>query len=327
VDVFSTTAYRGNPLAIVDNTTSNLTTRQMQLISRQFNLSETTFFESPTKPKAFIRLRSFYPDGHEVFGSGHNILGVWWYLAQTGKLDYEKAEKVSEDTYRFYQELGTAVSPVNIVKSVDAEGRDSFSVTVRQDPPGFHNYHPDVAGLATSVGLEAKDLELPALHGRINPLEKSSTLKPRVLSISTTHHLLVPVASVEALNRVSVERDSLAHQLSLVDKEARGIYFFTPTPYDSTTSWQARFFSTGMSAEDPATGSAAGPLSAYLSEELKPENGKPVKIQVRQGLKTGRDCLIEVTLTKDGDALTMDITGSGAEVMEGSLTAPKEEAK
>ena len=44
VDVFTETALKGNPLAVVMNTAA-LTTEQMQAIAREFNLSETTFVE------------------------------------------------------------------------------------------------------------------------------------------------------------------------------------------------------------------------------------------------------------------------------------------
>ena len=44
VDVFTETALKGNPLAVVMNT-AGLATEQMQAIAREFNLSETTFVE------------------------------------------------------------------------------------------------------------------------------------------------------------------------------------------------------------------------------------------------------------------------------------------
>ena len=44
VDVFTTTALAGNPLAVVMDTVG-LSTEQMQAIAREFNLSETTFVE------------------------------------------------------------------------------------------------------------------------------------------------------------------------------------------------------------------------------------------------------------------------------------------
>jgi predicted PhzF superfamily epimerase YddE/YHI9 len=47
IDVFSNIAYKVNPLAVVDNTSTKLSTEQMILIACQFSLSEATFFSQP----------------------------------------------------------------------------------------------------------------------------------------------------------------------------------------------------------------------------------------------------------------------------------------
>ncbi|KAK4444547.1 phenazine biosynthesis protein [Podospora aff. communis PSN243] len=321
IDVFSTTPYKGNPLAIVDaRTLPALTDTQMQLITRQFNLSETTFFFPPTLAGADYKLRSFLPYGWEVFGAGHNILGVWWYLAQAGVLDLDKAEKVvkqGKEEFTFWQELGGSVGAVKVLRGVDGKG---YEVAIRQARPGAHAEHRDGLALAGVLGLGEGDVGFPLLAG--------ASVYPRVMSTSTTHHLLVPVKSVEALDRAVVQRDKLVEQLDLLDSRAHGIFWFTPVEgKGGVPTFQARFYSRGMTAEDPATGSAAGPLSAYLykSGVLKLENGK-ARILVYQGLKIGRECVIEVVLTVSNEGgeevLDVDIVGSGAEVAKGEISLP-----
>ncbi|KAK0117360.1 hypothetical protein ONS96_013191 [Cadophora gregata f. sp. sojae] len=322
VDVFSTTAYKGNPLAIVDNRTADLTTTQMQLISRQFNLSETTFFSHSSLEKANFKLSSFLPDGKEVFGAGHNILGVWWFLAKGGFLDLSKLAKKDTETgdeeFELWQELGGEVLPVKIVRNVgSAREKDGFSVSIRQAPPKAGNVHPDPAALAKSIGLELSNIGIPrsAENGR-----------PQVFSTSTTRHLQVPISSISALNRAVVTRDKLLQQLALVDEKAYGLYLFSPEP-GMNNSYQARFFSPGMAGEDPATGSAAGPLSAYLHTKGQLELVDDIgNITVRQGVRVGRECLIKVTLTKNeqsGDNdLNVDFSGSGVEVASGEIQVP-----
>ena len=78
VDVFSDTAFKGNPLAVVMNGTG-LTTEQMQSIAREFNLSETTFVER-RRPAAVeqaegIRVRIFTTQ-EELNFAGHPTLGT-----------------------------------------------------------------------------------------------------------------------------------------------------------------------------------------------------------------------------------------------------------
>jgi PhzF family phenazine biosynthesis protein len=84
VDVFSATAYKGNPLAVIAEA-DGLEDATMKAIANWTNLSETTFLLRPTDPSADYRVRIFTPKrelpfaGHPTLGSCH----VW--LALGGK--------------------------------------------------------------------------------------------------------------------------------------------------------------------------------------------------------------------------------------------------
>ncbi|MER6106704.1 PhzF family phenazine biosynthesis protein [Streptomyces hirsutus] len=73
VDVFSTSLYRGNPVAVVLDGT-DLSDEEMQRLARWTNLSETTFVLPPAVPEADYRLRIFTPQGELPF-AGHPTLG------------------------------------------------------------------------------------------------------------------------------------------------------------------------------------------------------------------------------------------------------------
>ncbi|KAH6897451.1 hypothetical protein B0T10DRAFT_602768 [Thelonectria olida] len=333
VDIFSSTPYKGNPLAVVNDLAGTLSDTQMKLITRQFNLSETTFFSKPQRDQATYRLRSFLPDGREVFGIGHNILGAWWYLAQAGFLDFSTPSPWSEsehvEVYTFHQELGDSVMPVQILRTKGLGGEEAqYSVSLAQATPKVHGLHPDLASLAESVGLEREDIGLPATSqdGRV------STLAPRVVSTASTFHLLVPVKSASALDKVVVQRDKLLKQLSLADNRAYGIYLFTPHVSDDgenmPDTYRARFFSLGMSTEDPATGSAAGPLSAFLYHQGHLRHvGRQANMTVWQGQNLGRECGIQVKLSILGDSseeeeIKVELRGDGVRISEGSVIIP-----
>lgn len=73
VNVFAETHFGGNPLAVFPEA-DGLTTEQMQLIAKQFNLSETVFLFAPTEKSAVKKLRIFTPD-YEMPFAGHPTLG------------------------------------------------------------------------------------------------------------------------------------------------------------------------------------------------------------------------------------------------------------
>src|ERR1035441_5325035 len=77
VDVFTETALKGNPLAVVLNTT-NLTTERMQAIAREFSLAETTFVErrpAEVERAEGVRARIFTAQ-EELNFAGHPTLGT-----------------------------------------------------------------------------------------------------------------------------------------------------------------------------------------------------------------------------------------------------------
>ncbi|MFI6456772.1 PhzF family phenazine biosynthesis protein [Streptosporangium amethystogenes] len=74
VDVFTTTPYRGNPVAVVLDG-RGLTTEEMLEFARWTNLSETTFVLPPSAPGADYRVRIFTPVSELPF-AGHPTLGT-----------------------------------------------------------------------------------------------------------------------------------------------------------------------------------------------------------------------------------------------------------
>jgi PhzF family phenazine biosynthesis protein len=83
VDVFTTTPYAGNPVAVVLDG-SDLTTEEMQRFAHWTNLSETTFVLPPTAPEADYRVRIFTPVAELPF-AGHPTLGTCHaWLAASG---------------------------------------------------------------------------------------------------------------------------------------------------------------------------------------------------------------------------------------------------
>jgi PhzF family phenazine biosynthesis protein len=288
VDVFAVEPLTGNPLAIVEGG-EDLTLDLLQRIAREFNQSETTFLMRPTRPKADWRLRSFTAAGAEVFGAGHNALGAWWWLAQAGKLALTGSATV------FHQEIGDRVLPVTIAHS----GGQLESVIMEQEAPIARRQLEDLGPLAASLGLAVGDLAVDRA-----PCQVVFTGAP---------HLMVPLRNREAVDRIQPDARALLAVLDGVGGE--GCYVFSLDPRQTGAVAYARFFNPTVGIwEDPATGTAAGPLAAHLVAHGLA--GPAQAIVIEQGTAMGRTSLIRVEVCAD----TVKISGRAVVVASGHLT-------
>src|SRR5262249_12159071 len=125
-------------------------------------------------------------------------------------------------------------------------------------------------------------------------------------------HLLTPVRSREALARAQPDARRLAQQLRAVG--GLGCYHFSLETVDPLAAAHTRFFNpTEGIVEDPATGTAAGPLACYLAQYGQIDAWTTVMIE--QGYALGRPSRIEVRLQSE----SVRIFGAGVMVAERAL--------
>ena len=269
VDVFSDQPLAGNPLAVVTDA-DDLTEDRMAAIAVEFNLSETTFVSRPPRPAADLRLRSFTPGGVVVAGAGHNALGAWWWLATTGSAAPPGAT----------QELGGRSLPV-LIEDTDGE----LTIGLRQGPV-------DLARASVAEEELREALTLPQ-GARVDP-----AIPPVTGSVGSPH-LLVALESVADVDAVIPRDAALAAVLAAAG--AQGCYVYSVTTHDQPYDAYCRFFNPTVGiAEDPATGSAAGPLAAHL-HQLGVVDGSA---RFLQGQRLGRPSFLDVEVEPGGTTLT-----------------------
>jgi PhzF family phenazine biosynthesis protein len=286
VDVFTRTPLSGNPLAVVLDA-DELDAERMQAIARELKLSETTFVLRPRSPEARRRLRSFSPSS-EVFGAGHNALGAWWAI-----LSREKPPLADGETGLF-QELGDRLLPV----SASYRSSQLERIAMIQAPPVVGPQGPDREALARALSLSPESLTVEGLE-------------PRVVSTGA-HHLLVPARGLSDLARARVNAPELVALARPLGCE--GCYVFCLETREPSSLAHARGFFPGIGIdEDPATGSAAGPLTHYLAARGRARQGEWLTIE--QGDEIGRPSRIEVRIIGD----RAEVAGACAILAEGTI--------
>lgn len=135
IDVFSTEAYRGNPLAVVLDA-EGLTGERMQQFANWTNLSETTFLLPPTDPRADYRVRIFtgseeFPfAGHPTLGSAH----AWLESGGVPKTDGFLVQECGAGLVRVKHDggrLAFAAPPLTRFEPVDAAVRRQLAAALR----------------------------------------------------------------------------------------------------------------------------------------------------------------------------------------------------
>jgi trans-2,3-dihydro-3-hydroxyanthranilate isomerase len=246
LDVFTDQPFCGNPLAVFPDA-EGINDEQMQQIAREMNLSETVFVLPSEKEDVLRRLRIFTP-GSELPFAGHPIVGTWNCLAREGVVPPPDG---GNGWVHIKHEVGIGVLPVEIefkdgapVRVVMTQGK----FEIRGEIEDGH----EQADVARALGLAREDLD--------------ESLPIQAVSTGNTM-LLVPVRSLADLGHCRPNQNLLDEifERNEVFRGGTGCYAFTRETIEiGEARAHARFF-VGMNiGEDPATGSAAGPLGGYL---------------------------------------------------------------
>ncbi len=297
VDVFTDTAFGGNPLAVFPEA-EGLTAGEMQSLAREMNLSETTFVLPPEAPGADFRVRIFTPAAELPF-AGHPVVGTHWVLAHLGRVD------LSEPVTTVHLELGVGVLPADLHVRDGSVGR----VVMTQAGPTFHAMLSDVADLAAGLGLTPRAIAETEL-----PVQVVSTGVPQMMvpvrSLREVRSLVAGELRLTALNRVC---HAVGSDCALV--------FALETERPEATVHVRMFAPLLGILEDPATGSANGALGAYLvRHRAVPLTEPTVHIVSEQGAEVGRPSTLYVDVDhRDGEPTAVRVGGEVVLVAEGMV--------
>ena len=293
-DVFTGRAFGGNPLAVLP-TATGLSEQAMQLLAQEFNLSETVFVLPPYDDRHTRRLRIFTPRAELPF-AGHPTVGAAHILADLGEI------RLTSDVTTITFEEPVGVVPVAIRSKDDKPIFCQLSVAKL---PESGPAPPPAELLADMLSLNAAEI-------------LSDDYAPEAVSCGQPM-LLVPVRTREALSRARLNRERWASVLG--DFWATEVYpFYCELDADVI---HARMFAPGLGIdEDPATGSAAGPLGGYLAARDATSSGM-LEWTIEQGRDMGRPSRLELEVDKEaGEVSAVRVGGNSVVVSHGTIDVP-----
>ena len=284
VDVFTGTPLEGNPLAVFTEA-SGLSPDKMQRVAREMNLSETVFVLPPAAA-GDARIRIFTPATELPF-AGHPTLGSAFVLCGQRGLDAIELETgAGVIRVEFAGRDGLASpQPTDLPPGPGLPGR------MRQPVPTWEPYER-AAELLAALGVTGSRLPVEAYRNG-----------PR--------HVYVALDSEEAVSRLRPDITALGELPGI----GAGVFA------GSGSRWKFRYFAPALGvAEDPATGSAAGPLAVHLARHDQIAFGQ--QIEIRQGEEIGRpSVLLARVQAAGGQVSAVDVGGSAVIVARGELLA------
>lgn len=290
VFVDSRYAFGGNQLATFWDKEANaqLNKEEMQGIALEMHFSETTFIESATRKDCTQKVRIFTP-WKEIPFAGHPTLGTAFVIKQKRLIEPNQTKTVLE--------LGIGPNEIEFV-SEDL-------IRMKQPKPQFLKEWTNRQSMAQSIGLSERDI---------------STKFPMQFVQTGTPYLIVPINSLTAIQRA--QPDGKAILKTLAGQPESSILLIATEVVHKDSDVHARMFAPAVGViEDPATGSAAGPLAAYLEQhQLLPRKQPGEQIIIEQGYEIHRPSQLIAEVIWQRDAMKeVLVSGKVKLVAEGTF--------
>src|SRR6202163_4287159 len=272
VDVFSSTPFGGNQLAVLPDA-SGISTEGMQKIAREFNFGETAFVLPKQDPTNTCRVRIFSPRTELDF-AGHPTVGPACALVM------KQPARLSD--------------PIRLILE---ENVGPVTVEVAQRNGGFH-------GTLTLSG------KIEAPTGAASPTDLAAVLSIEPAEVSQVFLAGVGVPfcfaqlnSNEVVDRAAINRAAWAATLSRA--WSPHIFFFAGNLRDGA-KLHARMWAPALGVEeDPATGSACAALVGAMASKHD-FGGTAYRLSIQQGVLMGRRSEMEAQARKSGGVVTSD---------------------
>ena len=287
-DVFTGEVLQGNQLAVFTDARA-LDPSAMQRVAREMNFSESTFILPPARSDTDIRMRIFTPM-NEMPMAGHPTIGSTFALAHAGV--------IRPGSSRFV--FGLNIGPVPV--DLEWSGNALRFAWMTQSTPTFGPVIKDRAAAAAALGLQSDDL------AQNLPVQEVSCGVP---------YLMVPLRDRQTVDRAVSDTAAFRRFMSAAGLDL-AIFLFSVEPKGAAETVYSRMFAPEFGIiEDPATGSASGPLGCYLVRHGIVSGDAAQGMISLQGVAMGRSSRIHIQVNGGSDNISQVRVG-GEAVLVGS---------
>ncbi len=294
-DIFTKEIFSGAQIAVFPNA-EELSDEQMQLIAKEFNLSETVFITHPEAEGNTRRMRIFSPLEERDF-AGHPIIAAAYVLGSCG--DIELTETITP--ILFQQNLG------DIEANVTSEsGKPVFVQFSRQSSSIIDRFTPNDDELVSFLGLDQSELD----HKKYSP---------RLVSCGFPY-LIVPVWNYDSVRHAKFSYSAWSQSIA-PQTAASEILLFAPKSPFNDADFNVRLLGPNIGIhDDPPVGTAMPAFAAYLCSFDITQKGTHVFAVDRGDEETRRSVLNLEMDNKGKELLTLRTGGTAVMFAEGKIT-------
>jgi trans-2,3-dihydro-3-hydroxyanthranilate isomerase len=286
VDVFTTVPFLGNALAIFPDATG-VDAGTMQRIARELNLSETTFIIPQESDDRRTRVRIFTPAAELQF-AGHPTIGTAFVMRTLGI--------VPRSSKNFVLQENVGDVPVRV-----DDGEDPIIWLTTPSIEKLAEYPRERC--AAMVGLQSKQLAADV---------------PCELLSAGNAFIFVAVDRPETVDQARLDM-AVFEQIVKDRSTPTNVFVFAA----SDTGAYSRMFGPQLGvAEDPATGSATGPLALFMMKYGLAKSGDGTRFVSEQGTQMGRQSFLHVHVHSEKGASGIDVGGHVVELAKAVMSIP-----
>ncbi len=296
-DVFTNQLFSGAQIAVFPNA-DTLSDKQMALIAREMNLSETVFVSNPDNSINSRRMRIFSPLT-EIDFAGHPIIATAFVLASSGDLTLTD----SNTSLTFVQNSGEI--EVNVSAN---DGKVNFVQFARKVSSVIDRFTPSTTELAELLSISPDDID-------------SKKYSTRLVSCGFPY-LIVPVWNYETVRTATFNFNAWS-QSAAPQTAASEILLFSPKTPFKDANFNARLLGPNIGVhEDPPVGSAMPAFASYLCSFDFTQQGTHA-FAVDRGDETNRRSVLNIEMDhKKQSELALRIGGEAVMVAEGKMLIP-----
>ncbi|MDQ7090496.1 MAG: PhzF family phenazine biosynthesis protein [Methylococcales bacterium] len=293
-DIFTKEVFGGAQIAVFPNA-DGLTDEAMQLIAKEFNLSETVFVTHPEAEGNTRRMRIFSPLEEKDF-AGHPIIATAYVLGTCG--DVKLKETITP--ILFQQNLG------DIEANVTSEsGKPVFVQFSRQSSSIIDRFTPNDDELVSFLGLDQSELD----HKKYSP---------RLVSCGFPY-LIVPVWNYDSVRHAKFSYSAWSQSIA-PQTAASEILLFAPKSPFNDADFNVRLLGPNIGIhDDPPVGTAMPAFAAYLCSFDITQKGTHVFAVDRGDEETRRSVLNLEMDNKGKELLTLRTGGTAVMFAEGKI--------